>query len=237
MRGAAAELALLGLLVAGPACAATPPLIDADGRIEAGWRVRGLPRQRVPLTRFSAVQLDGHWAVRVQAEASYGNLVHAIEPPQVARLLHWRWRLDRGNPQADLHEKSGDDVALRVCLSFVQPLERVPFVDRQLLRLAQATAGEPVPTTTLCYVWDSQLAPGTVLPNVFTRRVRYIVLRGPNDAQAQWVDERRDVAADFQRVFGDESPALLPVDALIVGADSDSTRASTLGHVARLKLE
>lgn len=237
MRGAAAEWVALGLMLAGSACAAPPPLIDDSGRIEAGWRVRGLPKQRAPLTQFSVARVDGVQAVRVQADASYGNLAHAIEPPLMARQLQWRWRLEQGNPQADLSERSGDDVALRVCLSFALPFEQVPFIDRQLLRVGQAAAGEALPTATLCYIWDSHLAPGTLLPNAFTRRVRYIVLRGPQDALAQWVDERRDVAADFRRAYGDESAAVLPVDGLSIGADSDNTRLSTVGHVAQLKLE
>lgn len=238
MRGVAAELLAFWLAaVAGPVCGATPPLIDASGQIEAGWRVRGLPRQRAPLTQFSVARIDGVQGVRVQAESSYGNLAHAIEPPLLAHQLHWRWRLDQANPLAELHEKSGDDVALRVCLSFALPFEQVPFLERQLLRVGQAAAGEALPTATLCYIWDSHLAPGTLLSNAFTRRVRYIVLRGPQDALAQWVDEHRDVAADFQRAFGDESPTLLPVDTLSIGADSDNTKLLTVGHVAQLRLE
>ena len=73
MRGVAAELLAFWLAaVAGPVCGATPPLIDASGHIEAGWRVRGLPRQRAPLTQFSVARIDGVQGVRVQAELASG---------------------------------------------------------------------------------------------------------------------------------------------------------------------
>ncbi len=234
MRGGAVSLLLAW---AGCAGAAPPPLLNEAGNIAEGWRVLGLPLQKAPLTQFSAAIIDGVPALRVESVKSYGNLVHRLEPPLPARTLRWRWRLDRGNPRADLTEKSGDDVALRVCLSFALPLAQVPFVERQLQRIAQASVGEPLPTATLCYIWDSRFVPGTLLPNVYSARVRYIVLRGPGDALAQWQHEQRDVAADFQRAFGDESHTLLPVDALMVGADSDNTQGSTLGAVAALRLE
>ncbi len=237
MRGGAASLLGVWMAAAG---AAPPPLLDeaAEGwRVSEGWRAVGLPGQKAPLTRFTAAVIEGVPALRVESVKSYGNLVHRLAPPLAARALQWRWRLDRGNPRADLSEKSGDDVALRVCLSFALPLAQLPFVERQVQRIAQAAAGEALPTATLCYIWDARLAPGTLLPNVYSTRVRYIVLRGPADALAQWQHEQRDVAADFLRAFGDESPTLLPVDMLMVGADSDNTQMSTAGAVAGLRLQ
>jgi len=216
------------LIAAFPASADMPP---------APWHVAGLPHQKKPFTRFSLVDVDGRRALRVQADASYGNLVHPLALAQPALHLAWQWRVDQLLPEANLHQKNGDDVALKVCVFFDLPIEQVPFLERQLLRLARSQTAEPLPAATVCYVWDAQLAVGTAIDNAFTRRVRYLVLEtGPVPAH-QWATERRDVAADFMQLFGAESPQLPPIVGVAIGADADNTHGQSLGHVAGLVLE
>ncbi|MDP3224634.1 MAG: DUF3047 domain-containing protein, partial [Rubrivivax sp.] len=57
------------------------------------------------------------------------------------------------------------------------------------------------------------------------------------DSSSTWFEESRDVAADFQRAFGDESPVLPPVTALIVSGDADNTGGASLAHVSALRGE
>jgi hypothetical protein len=215
---------------------ALPTPVDESGKLDGRWSVAGVPKQRMPLTRFSAVSLDGRRALRVDVQSSYANLVHTLSAASAAATLAWSWRLDTPNPKADLKTKGGDDVALRVCLSFDLPLDRLGFFERESLLIARSASAQALPTATLCYVWDSHLAPGTVLTNAYTRRVRYIVLRGPADGLAAWVDERRNIAADWHRAFGDESLEAPPLTAVMVGGDGDNTQMKSLAFVADLRL-
>ena len=202
------------------------------------WRVVGLPKQSKPFTRFSAVTLDGQRVLRVEAVSSYGNLVHPLlNPPQSARNLSWRWRLDEPNPAADLRLKEGDDSPVKVCAMFDLPLAALSFGERQLLRLARLGAGETLPSASVCYVWDNRLAPGTVLDNAFTRRIRTLVLRGPEAPLRGWASEQRDVAADFLRLFGDEAKTVPPLVGVAVAADADNTRGRSLAFVAEITLD
>ena len=227
----------LGSALAAP----LPPMVLEGGRIGEGWRVLGLPRQTKPLTQFTGQTLDGRLALRVDAKASYGNLVHNMVPGQVgsapAQHLQWSWRVDVPNTAADLRSKSGDDTAVKVCVSFDLPMEQLPFIERQKLRMLRDITGEPLPAATLCYVWDHKLPVGTLLDNAYTRRLRQIVLRNAADGQNQWRDERRDVAADFLRAFGDEATRMPSITAVIVGGDADGTGATTRAHVADLQLQ
>ncbi len=215
------------------------PLVDAGGHIGAPWRVVVLPAQTIPFTAYSALRMDERSALRIEARSSYGNLVHDLPAGtgSTAHTLRWAWRLEQPNPAADLRSKAGDDNPVKVCLSFDMPVARVPFVDRQLLRLARAKTGEPLPAATLCYVWDAHEPVGTLLHNAFTGRVRLIVLRSGADATGTWLEERRDVAADFRRAFGEESAELPPLSAVIVSGDADNTHASSLAFVADLRFE
>ena len=138
---------------------------------------------------------------------------------------------------ANLRTKNGDDTTLKVCVSFDLPIEKMPFVDRQLLRLVRSRGADPVPGATVCYVWDERLAAGTALDNAFTRRLRYIVVRSGSERLNQWVAERRDVVADFLKLFGDETDQLPPIIGVAVGADADNTQSHSLGFVTGLVLE
>lgn len=204
---------------------ATPPL---------PWQFIGLPHQHAPATRFGVIELDGRRALRIEAEASYGNLVHPLHQAPEGLALSWTWRVDAFAEGTDLHRRDGDDNAVKVCVLFELPMARVPFVERQLLRLARVASGQPLPAATVCYVWDAHLDPGSVLPSPFTRRLRYLVLR--SGGVPAWRSERRDVAADFLRLFGDESDEVPPIAGIAVGADADNTHGHSIAHVADLVL-
>lgn len=232
-------------LVAAAAAASAqpwPPLVQGpaqagqgDPRLGPGWRLVGWPDQRMPLTRYAAESVDGRLALRLDARASYGNLVHAVPAQAPPRTVAWAWRMQQPNPAADLRVKSGDDAAAKVCLGFDMALDRVPFVERTLLRLARSRSADALPAATLCWVWGRAEAPGSVIENPYTRRVRSIVVRTEADPSGQWFTEARDVAADFRRAFGDESPDTPALMTVIVAADADNTGASTVAHVADLR--
>jgi hypothetical protein len=204
----------------------------------APWRVVGVPGGKIPLTRYALVELDGSKVLRVEASRSYGNLVHDLPAlvPEAGLRLRWRWRLDEALRGADLRRREGDDSPLKVCVLFDMPLARLGLIERNLLRLARAASGEKLPSATLCYVWDGTLAPGTLLPNAYSARVRFIVLDSGEQRLGQWVAHSRDLAADFRRAFGEESEAVPPLQAVLVGADADNTGGRSLGHVGDVTL-
>jgi hypothetical protein len=234
-----------------PATPVLPPLLLSDGALNPDWRFVGFPKKHadLPATHFKAARVDGAPALRIGTAASYGTLVHDLAGTGTARpaALTWRWRLDRplygGTAEPDLSTKAGDDAALKVCAMFDHPLERVPFVERTVLRIARSVSGENLPAATLCYVWDSVHPGGRQGANPYTRRVRYISLRGSEAPTAQWISERRDLAQDFIALFADELPqgaqtprdSVPSVSAVLIGADSDNTASRSLGWVADLR--
>jgi len=217
-----------------------PLLVQPAGPGEqppAPWHVVGLPQQTKPFTRFGVVTLEGQRVLKVEAQSSYGNLVHPVLEQSNGHLLRWRWRVDEPLPAANLHRRDGDDSPLKVCALFDMPLAAVPFVERQVLRIARLRSGESLPAASVCYVWDAHLPPGTVLDNAFTRRLRMIVLRGPETGLRTWVSEQRDVWADFRRLFADEAQAVPPLVGIGIAADADNTQGHSLGYVGSITLE
>ena len=222
---------------AAAADAALAPFGAAGGAPSAPWKVVGLPQQSKPFTRFSVVDLDGKRALKIEADLSYGNIVHQLKEYAAPAQLSWQWRIEKPIEAADLREKRGDDTAVKVCVFFDMPMDSVPFTDRQLLRLARSKTSDPVPTATICYVWDPKLPAGTTLDNAFTRRMRYIVLESGTDRLNKWVAEKRDVGVDFLKLFRDESAVVPPIVGIAVGADSDNTQSHSVAYVSSIALE
>jgi hypothetical protein len=200
---------------------------------QAPWAYAGLPAQKPPPTRYRVREVEGRRVLHVEADRSYGNLVHPLVD-EAAGVLSWRWRVDTPLPAADLRTKEGDDAALKVCALFDLPRAQVPFIERQLLRLAESRFGEALPNATLCYVWDPSWPSGSVVPNAYTRRVRFITQGGVAGA---WQSERHDLAADFLRAFGDEAGEVPPLRAILVGADADNTGGRSVAWLDALRLE
>lgn len=235
-------LALLPTL--GMAQGALKPLDTNAGKDPAGWRFVGLPNKPdISATAFEVGTTDGQTGVRMATQSSYGTWAHAWQGP--AGTLQWRWRLDEalqgGVRAADIRRKDGDDAALKVCVMFDHALDRVPFGERTLLRVARSVTGENLPAATVCYLWDPLQPAGTQAANAYTKRVRYVVLQGSGAPLKQWLPQSRDVAADFVRLFGDELPAgsdkgaAPSVSAVVIGADSDNTQARSSGWVGDVR--
>jgi hypothetical protein len=234
-------LALLcGLwLAAVPAAAAelvAPFSAAAGDQPPPPWHVSGLPRQSKPFTRFTIEDWAGVHALRVEADRSYGNLVHALAPAGSPHHLAWRWALDEPNPEADLRERRLEDMPVRVCVLFDLPLASIPFYDRTVLRLTRSHSSEPVPGASVCYVWDQKLAVGDTLHSPFTGRIRYMVLRSHEAPLHHWLHEQRDVAADFKTLFGEESDSVPPIIGVAVGGDADNTQRHSVAHVGDVTL-
>lgn len=217
-----------------------PPAFSAmsTGVPAAPWRIAGLPRQKPPMTQFAITPREGRQVLQVSAEASYGNLVFDLagQRPGPATVLRWSWSLERGLAASDLGTKPGDDVALKVCALFDMPLDGLGLGERTQMRLARSLSGEPLPAATLCYVWDRLLPAGSSVPNVFSPRVRYVVVSSGSAQPGRWLTVERNLASDFLRAFGHESSVVPPLLALAVGADADNTGGQSLGVVADVVL-
>ena len=232
---------LLGAAMASAALAADDQHIAAFsaaalGEPPAAWKFATLPRKEP--TKFSVVELGGARVLKVEAEDSYGNLVHGLHVQLSERsTLSWRWRVDKLVEEADLKQRSGDDSPAKLCLFFAFDTSKLPLGERTKLSMAQSLTGQDVPGETLCYVWDNKLPADTGITNAFTKRIRMIVLETGSAKLGQWVTERRNVVVDYQRLFGDESGGKVPeVIGVAISADADNTHGRALAYFGDVTL-
>ncbi|MFG6466162.1 DUF3047 domain-containing protein [Roseateles sp. BYS87W] len=200
-------------------CASPPPptAVDADG-----WQSLPLPGKAA--TRYSWTQKDGRAALMAYSERSASIWRKRIQPTRSdVSEVRFSWWVQSLIPGADVSEVDHEDSVARVIFGFDGDMERLPLRTRMKFELAQALTGEMPPYATLMYVWDSKLPVGTVVINPRSDRIRKIVVdSGPAELR-RWRDHRRDLAADFQRAFG-EAPGAL--SSMAVMTDSDNNRSS-----------
>lgn len=229
--------ALTALQAAGAEPVQIAPFSAASiGDPPAPWKFATLPN-KAP-TKFTIIELAGAKVLKVESAESYGNLVHSMRAElSPGSVLAWRWRVDKLPEEADLKVRSGEDSAAKVCVFFAFDTAKLSLGERTKLALARSSTGQDVPAQTLCYVWDNKLAAGTNVTSPFTRRVRFMVLDTGTSKLGQWVAQRRSLAADYERMFGDESEGKPPeVTGVAVGADSDNTRGNGLAYVGDISL-
>ncbi|MDP1613171.1 MAG: DUF3047 domain-containing protein [Sulfuritalea sp.] len=191
-----------------------------DATIPAPWRIER-PNPQVPATRYRIRLWDGVHAVEAHAVNSMALLVRPVTVDlSRSPVLCWRWRIDAPLKRADMMQKSGDDYAARVYLSFDVAPERLGLGTRMGLALARSIHGDRVPDAAINYIWDNRHAVGTWQPNAYTERARMLVLRSGASEAGRWVEERRDVGADFQAAFGH---APLKLTGLAIATDTDNT--------------
>lgn len=182
------------------------------------------------------VSEGGATVLRIRAAAAAGSVIHplAVEAGAAGRLA-WRWKVQRALASAEWATREGDDFAARVYVAFDLPAARLTLVERALLALARLVHGEDVPAAALCYVWASGVEPGTSAWNPYAPRVRMVALRSGNARAGEWVEESRDLAADFRAAFGADVPVPRIVG-VVASVDTDQTLESATAWFGDLRL-
>ncbi len=196
------------------------------------WRHQVFPG-KAP-TEFAYARKDGRHAVAVRASSSASMLRKKvrIEPADLG-AVRFSWRVPELIAGADMALRDMDDSPVRVMLVFEGDRSKFLPRDAMLSELAQAVTGEPLPYATLMYVWCNKREPGAVISSARTSRVRKLVVESGTGQLDQWVDYERDIAADFERAFGEKPGALVGIGVM---TDSDNTRTNTRAWYGPLQL-
>lgn len=124
--------------------------------------------------------------------------------PTETPWLEWSWRVDEMQIDADIRDELTDDFAAAIMVVF----------SGGLLSRSQV----------LIYGWTNDQVPaGSIVHSPrYPDRVRTIVLRNDPAELGNWVMERRNLVADYQRVFDTKLPSTVELIGLC--SDNDQTR-------------
>lgn len=197
-------LVCLGVMAGAGAAAAERVEILRDGDV-AGWEEKVFKGR----TRYETVRRDGRTVVRATSRGTASGLfLKRRIDLESTPILRWTWRVDGTLGDVDERTRAGDDYAARVYVIRSHPV----FAWR---------------TRAVNYVWASRQAAGATWPNAYTDASRNIAVRSGDARARRWVEERRDVRADFRELFGE---SVRYVDAVAIMTDTDNTGAAAVAY-------
>ena len=211
---------------------ATESAVSGGNRVAARWRHLQFPGKSP--TRFEYARTDGREAVSVMAVASASMLRSTVrvEPADLGGV-DFSWKVPQLIAGADMALREADDSPVRVVLIFEGDRSRFSARDAMLSELMRTLTGEEMPYATLMYVWCNKRAPGSLIINPRTDRVRKLVVESGPVKLNQWLDYRRNIPADFERAFGEPPGALVGIGIM---SDSDNTRTTAQAWYGPVRL-
>lgn len=206
----APALLAAGLLAAG---SHQVVLVEPSIPVAEAWRSQafGVP------TRYENRTLDGRPVIAATGEGSASGLIRGLRFRVADHpLVTWSWRVDTLPAGADIRTREGDDVGASLFLLF-----------------GRSGWFRPDPPT-LVYAWTTAATPASsvVVSPYHQGNVRSLVLRSGAGELGQWVVERRDLAADYRRVFGAEPPVY--VEAVALWSDADQTGGTVRAYYGKV---
>lgn len=197
------------------------------------WQAFALPGKRY--VAYEPVEVLSRPSLRVQADNSVSIFRRQFEPPLLAPgRLAFSWKVGALPVAADLAVADASDSPVGIVLGFEGDRSRWTPRTHRLSEMSRLLTGEALPYATLMYVWGNEEAPGTVVVNPRTDRIRKLVIDSGASQLGRWRDHVRDVQADYRLVFGEE-PGPLRVVALMT--DTDNTGSALTAWYGALTLE
>jgi hypothetical protein len=188
---------------------------DAVGThgVPAGWTGEAFGRRAA--YDFTIEDWAGHHVLHLESHDEHSTIAKDIagrvtlsETP----ILEWTWQARVLPKGGDLRRAATTDLAAQ--LYVVWP--RFPALLRSRI---------------IGYVWDTSTPIGTIAKSQKTGTVTFIVIRSGSRDLGKWLTERRNIAADYARLFGEppEDPRALTIS--IDSNDTHSVAESVIGPI------
>lgn len=175
-------------------------------RVPPGWDLKVIAGQ----PDISVADQGDEVALHFRSSKSSFALERTIDvDPSRMPYIDWRWKVTQLPKGGDFRHSSSDDQAAQVM---------VAFTDRRILD----------------YIWDSSAPQGASLdvsPIPFVHIFTIVCRSGAADAN-RWLQENRNVAADYQKAFGHPAPHVKGVRLQINSQHTGTSAESYFGEVA-----
>lgn len=187
-----------------------PARLPADG-VPPGWTLHEFSGS----AEISLARGEGGLAVRLRSAAASFALYRdlAVDLEEFPNLT-WSWKVVRLPDQGDVRDSRRDDQAAQVYVIF----PRWPSTRTQ--------------SDVLGYVWDTTAPVGTTVRSSRASNVRIVVVESGAARLGAWQRETRNVAADYEALFGRRAPRVGTIALMIDSNDTASTAEALIGGLS-----
>jgi len=181
--------------------------------VQEGWlggQTWGLPQHD-----FAIEENDGHRVLHLKSKIESSTMRKEIKGKvnlKETPILEWTWKVTVLPTGADCRKKNTDDQAAQ--LYVVWP--RFPESARSQI---------------IGYIWDTTAPAGLVVKSQKTGTVTYVVMRSGSADLGKWLTERRNVAEDYQKIYGGQPDAPGVISVAIDSDDTSSSAESYFGSI------
>ena len=152
-------------------------------------------------TEYSVVTGEGRTVIKAASHGSASGMIRKIRfQPSKYRYLRWSWKIAGTIKGGDEKTKAGDDYAARVYVLFPGKF----FWQMKAVN----------------YIWANKLVKGEFINNAYTSNAKMIAVESGNGKAGQWLNEERDLFADYRLLFGTDPPE---AEAIAIMTDTDNT--------------
>jgi hypothetical protein len=127
-------------------------------------------------------------------------------------ILRWRWKVIAAPAGGDARRRETADQAAQLYVTWPRP----PALLRSRI---------------IGYAWDTTAPAGSSFRSQKTGTVTYMILRSGSAEVGRWVEERRDVRADFRAIYGEDPPDPGAITLSIDSNDTHSRAESLIGLI------
>ncbi|MFK7890651.1 MAG: DUF3047 domain-containing protein [Granulosicoccus sp.] len=185
-----------------------PLQANAFGTVE-GWKERSFAGN----TEYQLVELDGvdvlQGHTQGQASIFYKEQDINLEDTPV---VNWSWKIERAFENIDERTREGDDFPARLYV-----VARVGLL--------------PWNTLAINYLWASQNATGTQWASPYTEKAMMVAVQSGNDDAGEWTTHSRNVADDFQTLFGRKVEKIQGYAVMVDGDNTGNEATAWFGNI------
>jgi hypothetical protein len=166
-------------------------------------------------TDYTVVADGTNYCLRASATNSNSALMVKLNfKPPAHLFVSWRWKIDHTPPGASDRTVHDYDHAARLIIAFDT------FIG---------------PPRSIDYLWANTEPIGISMPHPLMGRAQMLVLESGNGRAGEWITEKRDVSADWRRLFpGKAMPKIVGIGVL---TDTDSTHTQVTAGYADIELD
>jgi len=186
-----------------------PARVPIEG-VPSGWQLREFAGR----ADMELVRGERGLAFRLRSTrtsfALYRDVVVSLDE---FPTLAWSWKVAQLPTGGDVRDRVRDDQAAQVYIVFPR---------------------WPSPRTrsdVIGYVWDTTAPVGTTLTSVRAANVKIIVVESGGAHRGTWQRQQRNVAADYQRLFGRPAPRVGAIAVMIDANDTGSSAEAIIGDL------